>query len=36
MKKKEYLQLNKEWLASKATEPGVKPLAQGIYPQIRN
>lgn len=34
MKKKEYLQLNKEWLASKATDPGVKPLAQGIYYKI--
>ena len=34
MKKKEYIQLNKEWLAAKATDPHVKPLAQGIYYKI--
>lgn len=31
MAKQEYITKNKEWLASKATEPGVKPLDKGIF-----
>ena len=30
MTKKEYIQANKDWLAAKAAEEGVKPLAKGI------
>ena len=34
MGKKEYMQANKDWLAAKATEEGVKPLPKGIYYKI--
>ena len=34
MGKKEYMQANKDWLAAKATEEGVKPLPKGIYYKV--
>ena len=34
MNKKEYAQANKEWLANKALEEGVKPLPKGIYYKV--
>lgn len=36
MAKKNYILENKDWLIAKAQEEGVKPLARGVYPQIRN
>ena len=32
--KREYAQANKEWLANKAREEGVKPLPKGIYYKV--
>lgn len=34
MNKREYAQANKEWLASKAQEAGVRPLPKGIYYKV--
>ena len=34
MNKREYAQANKEWLASKALEEGVRPLPKGIYYKV--
>jgi len=34
MDKKAYFQANKDWLAAKAKEDGVKPLPKGIYYKI--
>ena len=34
MNKREYTQANKEWLANKAQEEGVKPLPKGIYYKV--
>ncbi|MDO4172614.1 MAG: FKBP-type peptidyl-prolyl cis-trans isomerase [Prevotellaceae bacterium] len=34
MNKKEYAQANREWLAAKAQEEGVKPLPKGIYYKV--
>ena len=34
MNKREYTQANKEWLAAKAQEEGVKPLPKGIYYKV--
>ena len=34
MAKKDYIQANKDWLAAKATEEGVKPLPKGIYYKV--
>lgn len=34
MGKQEYAQANKEWLAAKATEEGVKALPKGIYYKV--
>ena len=34
MNKREYTQANKEWLATKAQEEGVKPLTKGIYYKV--
>lgn len=34
MGKQEYIQANKEWLAAKAKEEGVKPLSKGIYYKV--
>ena len=34
MNKREYAQANKEWLAAKAQEEGVKPLPKGIYYKV--
>lgn len=34
MGKKEYIQANKDWLAEKAKEDGVKPLPKGIYYKV--
>lgn len=31
MKKREYIQANKDWLLAKSKEEGVKPLPRGIY-----
>lgn len=31
MAKQEYITRNREWLAAKAAEPGVKPLDKGLY-----
>jgi peptidylprolyl isomerase len=31
MAKQDYILKNREWLAAKATEPGVKPIDKGIY-----
>ncbi|MDE6041526.1 MAG: FKBP-type peptidyl-prolyl cis-trans isomerase [Muribaculaceae bacterium] len=34
MKKEEYIRMNREWLAAKAQETGVKPLDKGIYYKV--
>lgn len=34
MNKKEYTQANKDWLAAKAQEEGVRPLPGGIYYKV--
>lgn len=34
MAKQEYVKKNKEWLAAKAQEPGVKPLDGGVYYKV--
>ena len=34
MNKREYAQANKDWLANKAQEEGVKPLPKGIYYKV--
>lgn len=34
MNKREYAQANKEWLAAKALEEGVRPLPKGIYYKV--
>ena len=34
MNKREYTQANKEWLAAKAQEEGVKPLPKGLYYKV--
>ena len=34
MNKREYAQANKEWLANKSKEEGVKPLPKGIYYKV--
>lgn len=34
MKPKEYAQANKDWLAAKAQEEGIKPLPKGIYYKV--
>ena len=34
MNKREYTHANKEWLAAKAQEEGVKPLPKGIYYRV--
>lgn len=34
MAKQEYIQKNREWLAQKATEPGVEPVDRGIYRKV--
>ena len=34
MAKKEYIEKNRQWLADKAQETGVKPLPKGIYYKI--
>lgn len=34
MAKQEYIQRNREWLAVKAAEPGVRPLDKGIYYKV--
>ncbi|MGN0229341.1 MAG: FKBP-type peptidyl-prolyl cis-trans isomerase [Muribaculaceae bacterium] len=34
MNKREYAQVNKQWLADKAQEEGVKPLPKGIYYKV--
>ncbi len=34
MAKKDYIQANKDWLAAKAAEVGVKPLSKGIYYKV--
>lgn len=34
MGKQEYMQANKEWLAAKAAEEGVKALPKGIYYKV--
>ena len=34
MNKKEYARANKEWLAQKATDEGVLPLAKGVYYKV--
>lgn len=34
MSKKEYVQANKDWLAAKATEAGVKSLPMGIFYKV--
>ena len=34
MNKREYAQANKDWLAKKAKEEGVKPLPKGIYYKV--
>lgn len=31
MSKKEYVEANRQWLQTKAQEPGVEPLPKGIY-----
>lgn len=36
MAKQEYVKANKEWLAAKAQEEGVKPLDKGIYYKVIN
>lgn len=34
MKKREYIQANKEWLLAKSKEEGVMPLPKGIYYKV--
>lgn len=34
MAKQEYIETNKQWLAQKALEPGVKPLDGGIFYKV--
>ena len=34
MAKQEYIQVNRDWLAAKAEEKGVNPLAKGIYYKV--
>ena len=34
MNKREYAQVNKNWLTTKAQEEGVKPLPKGIYYKV--
>lgn len=34
MARREYVEANRAWLAAKANEPGVKPLAKGIYYKV--
>ena len=34
MNKREYAQVNKNWLTNKAQEEGVKPLPKGIYYKV--
>lgn len=34
MKKRDYIQANREWLEAKAKEDGVKPLQNGIYYKV--
>lgn len=34
MAKREYIEKNRQWLADKAQEAGVKPLPKGIYYKI--
>ena len=34
MNKREYAQANKDWLAAKAQEEGVRPLLKGIYYKV--
>ena len=34
MAKKEYIEKNRQWLADKAQEAGVKPLPKGIYYKV--
>lgn len=34
MKKRDYIQANREWLDAKAKEDGVKPLQNGIYYKV--
>lgn len=34
MSKRNYIQVNKEWLEAKATHEGVKPLPNGIYYKV--
>lgn len=34
MKKEEYIRMNREWIAAKAQETGVKPLDKGIYYKV--
>lgn len=34
MKKREYIQANKEWLINKSNEEGVQPLPKGIYYKV--
>lgn len=34
MAKQEYIQANRDWLAAKAQEKGVNPLAKGIYYKV--
>ena len=34
MAKREYIEKNRQWLADKAQEAGVKPLPKGIYYKV--
>lgn len=34
MNKQDYIQKNRDWLAAKAAEPGVKPIDKGIYYKV--
>lgn len=34
MNKREYIQVNRDWLVAKSQEDGVKPLAKGIYYKV--
>ncbi|MDE6867484.1 MAG: FKBP-type peptidyl-prolyl cis-trans isomerase [Muribaculaceae bacterium] len=34
MAKQEYIEKNRQWLAAKAQEPGVKPLDKGVYYKV--
>ena len=34
MNKREYIQANKDWLAAKSREDGVKPLSRGVYYKV--